>query len=115
MSVDAQPLTTSSSLTAGFGLIAAYSDPDNQVILWDDLAGQTIQLISIISGVHQRETLTAYTGAPHLSVTKTGTTFTFSVDNAELAQKRFDLESGISGLTAAAVQIHFENFTTTQN
>jgi hypothetical protein len=97
-----------------YGMYAAYLDANNYVtVLFDPVAGQ-LSTEAVVGGVAQAKQNTAitltYTIFHTLSVIKSGTTFTFSMDGTLEQTRTLSLATGQSGLITEDVIAEFRGF-----
>jgi GH43 family beta-xylosidase len=98
-----------------YGLVVCHDDRNNQLTLWIDQAQNILTWNAVVQGQSSWQSVTLPQGfysvkSHHLSATKAGPQFTFSLDGYDMAKATYDLPNGTSGLAAQNARVQFSNY-----
>ena len=98
-----------------WGLIVCHDDRNNQLSLWINPAQNTLMWNAIVKGENTWQSVALPDGFDptqphHLSSTKTGSSFTFSLDGTQRGQATLPLANGTPGLATQNAHVKFDHF-----
>jgi GH43 family beta-xylosidase len=114
--VDAQLVSagTPASVTS-FGIVVCHDDRNNQLTLWIDPVGGVFTWNAVVARQSTWESAILPSdfnvSQPHrLTATKTGSSFTFSLDGVQLGQGTYELANGTSGVATENAHVKFQRY-----